>query len=69
MRVFVGKKGRDAIQAYNDAQSLHLRDSAAAEQGRQRKPVRRVVSKIVRLPIRMRACPLKKPVRLRLRKP
>lgn len=32
MRVFVGKKGRDAIQAYNDAQSLHVRDSATAEQ-------------------------------------
>ncbi|MCC4239319.1 hypothetical protein [Thalassospira povalilytica] len=32
MRVFVGKKGRDAIRAYNNAQSLQVRDPATAEQ-------------------------------------
>ncbi|MHC8492070.1 hypothetical protein ACTU44_05070 [Thalassospira sp. SM2505] len=32
MRVFVGKKGRDAIRAYSDAQSLQMRDAATAEQ-------------------------------------
>ena len=32
MRVFVGKKGRDAIRAYNDAQSLQVRDGMTAEQ-------------------------------------
>lgn len=32
MRIFVGKKGRDAIRAYNEAQSLQAQDPAAAEQ-------------------------------------
>jgi len=32
MRVFVGKKGRDAMRAYSDAQSLQVRDAARAEQ-------------------------------------
>ena len=32
MRVFVGKSGREAINAYNKAQSLEVRDTAAAEQ-------------------------------------
>lgn len=32
MRVFVGKKGRDAMRAYADAQSLQVRDTATAEQ-------------------------------------
>ncbi|MCC9620633.1 hypothetical protein LPB41_02920 [Thalassospira sp. MA62] len=32
LRVFVGKKGRDAIRAYNDAQSLKASDGVTAEQ-------------------------------------
>ncbi|WP_417804632.1 hypothetical protein [Thalassospira lucentensis] len=32
MRVFVGKSGRDAIRAYNKAQSLDVRDAATDEQ-------------------------------------
>lgn len=32
MRVFVGKSGREAIHAYNKAQSLEVRDAATDEQ-------------------------------------
>jgi len=43
MRVFVGKKGRDAMRAYSDAQSLQVRDTASAEQtAKQARQARRI---------------------------